>query len=232
MSRKIVAIGGGENGRTKSNGIVLPYETDLIDQEIVRLTEKKNPHFLFLAHAAYKDGVEESYFKVMKKIYGDMYNCECRNLTKSVLKVDFEKAKDYVEWADIIYEGGGDTVSMIELWKETHFDELLKNAWNGGKVMCGVSAGAISWFTLGNTSHPDFKDLIPNKIDGLGFLDAYFSPHSQLEWKDECIKESLKYINKVGLILSNCTAIEIIDDKYRVIKTKSLLEDIEPFVFK
>ena len=94
MSRKIVAIGGGENGRTKRNGIVLPYETDLIDQEIVRLTEKKNPHFLFLAHAAYKDGVEESYFKVMKKIYGDMYNCECRNLTKSDLKVDFEKAKD------------------------------------------------------------------------------------------------------------------------------------------
>ena len=50
MSRKIVAIGGGENGRIKSNGTYSPYETKQIDMEIINITGKKHPNFLFLAH--------------------------------------------------------------------------------------------------------------------------------------------------------------------------------------
>lgn len=42
MTKKIVAIGGGENGRINSKGEQKPYETKEIDQEIVRLSEKKN----------------------------------------------------------------------------------------------------------------------------------------------------------------------------------------------
>lgn len=35
---------------------------------------------------------------------------------------------------------------MIKLWKENGFDKVLRNAWENGKVMCGVSAGANCWF--------------------------------------------------------------------------------------
>lgn len=38
---KIVAIGGGENGRGEH-----PYETGPFDREIVRLTGKDDPNFL------------------------------------------------------------------------------------------------------------------------------------------------------------------------------------------
>ena len=53
MSKKIVAIGGGENGRINSKEIQKPYETKEIDQEIVRLSGKEKPNFLFLAHSQY-----------------------------------------------------------------------------------------------------------------------------------------------------------------------------------
>ena len=46
------------------------------------------------------------------------------------------------------------------------------------------------------------------------------------------VRNSLKYIDKVGLSLSNCTAIEIIDDKYRIIKTNPIEEMFEPFAYK
>ena len=47
--RKIVAIGGGENGHIRSNGTYTTYETKNIDKEIVALTGKENPNFLLIA---------------------------------------------------------------------------------------------------------------------------------------------------------------------------------------
>ena len=43
MSKKIVAIGGGENGRMGSDGIRYPYELANQDKEIIRLTGKEHP---------------------------------------------------------------------------------------------------------------------------------------------------------------------------------------------
>lgn len=51
MTKKIVAIGGGENGRTTFSGVKMPYELREIDTEIIRLTGKKTPNFLFLGHS-------------------------------------------------------------------------------------------------------------------------------------------------------------------------------------
>ncbi len=62
MQRKIVAIGGGENGRLRSDGTKEPYETELIDKEIVRLTGKKYPNFLFLGHSQLEPELEARYF--------------------------------------------------------------------------------------------------------------------------------------------------------------------------
>ena len=41
---KIVAMGGGENGRPGK-----PYEIKVFDEEIVKMTGKKSPNFLFIA---------------------------------------------------------------------------------------------------------------------------------------------------------------------------------------
>lgn len=142
MKKKIVAIGGGENGRVLEDGTLVPYNTQNIDEEIVKLSNKEQPYFLFINHAMPSLEIQESYFKTMKKIYGDRFNCICKDLKTTELE-DINKVKEKIEWADIIYEGGGDTEYMIGLWRKTGFDKFLYDAWNKGKVIFGISAGAV-----------------------------------------------------------------------------------------
>ena len=219
MSRKIVAISGGENGRFLENGEMAPYETEPMDREIINLTNKKKPNFLFLAHSMmYSLEIQESYFQTMKKIYGGMFGCECRALkTNELCNVD--KVKELIKWADIIYEGGGDTLSMIKLWQENHFDKALFDAWNNGKVICGVSAGAVCWF---NACNSDSIVLSNEKkcfemLGCLNWINMFFTPHCDEKGRYQSTKIQLKDSNLVAIIMSNCSAIEIIDDKYRII---------------
>ena len=58
MSKKIVAIVGGENGQVSNSGDKKPYETFQIDQEIVALTGKSKTNFLLLAHSQIPWGEE------------------------------------------------------------------------------------------------------------------------------------------------------------------------------
>ena len=53
--KKIVAIGGGENGHGNR-----PYETEKIDKEIVRISNKNNPKLLFIGFAGKE--YEKSYY--------------------------------------------------------------------------------------------------------------------------------------------------------------------------
>lgn len=96
--RKIIAIGGGENGRINSKGEKLPYELSEIDSEIIRLTGRKKPRVLFLAHAQISFGFENElrYYETIKKIYGDMFGCDFRWLKASELTDNFEKAQNEV----------------------------------------------------------------------------------------------------------------------------------------
>lgn len=240
MSKKIVAIGGGENGRVKNNGTKLPYETKEIDQEIINLTNKENPNFLFLAHSQINESDENAYFDTMKKIYEDLFNCKCNTIKKKELKTNFQKAIELVSWADIIYEGGGDTKGMMELWIESGFDKILRNAWNNGKVMCGVSAGANCWFKScsSDSLKIQLKDVTAPMInvEGLNFVNAFFTPHCDIKNKHTNriahMKESIKDKGIVGIGISNCCALEIIDDKYRLIRTDASAYGIEAYGIK
>ena len=51
----------------------------------------------------------------MKNIYEKMYNCECRIIAKQDLINNMEEVKRVIDSADIIYEGGGNTLDMIKL---------------------------------------------------------------------------------------------------------------------
>lgn len=68
MSKKIIAIGGGENGRLKSDGTRYPYELENQDRAIIRLTGKEHPNFLLIAHSQPLER-QEGYFQVMVDIY-------------------------------------------------------------------------------------------------------------------------------------------------------------------
>jgi len=62
---KIVAIGGGENGRPGYK-----YETEFLDKEIIHLSNKKVPNFLFVGLASkYPNSYyDESNFRIISSI--------------------------------------------------------------------------------------------------------------------------------------------------------------------
>ena len=233
MSKKIVAIGGGENGRLRSNGTRYPYELANQDKEIIRLTGKEHPNFLLIAHSQPLER-QEGYFQVMVDIYNKIYGCPCKDL-KSDKLTDTEYVKEIIEWADIIFEGGGNTLDMIKLWKETGFDEILRQAWENGKVMCGVSAGANCWFKECSTDsmkikYGDDQPLIA--MECLGFVDGLLVPHCDEKGRLENAKDLLKASQQIGLSLSSCTALEIVDDQYRLITSDASYHGIQAYGLK
>ena len=234
MSRKIVAIGGGENGRKKRDGTFYPYETAPMDEEIIKLTGKSNPNFLFLAHSQESEESQEGYFDTMKNIYEVKYGCQCKHL-KSKELTDKEKVSELIEWADIIYEGGGNTLDMIKLWKETGFDVVLRKAWENGKVMCGVSAGANCWFKECSSDSLQIKygkDQPLINVECIGLISGLFVPHCDEPGRAENVKDLLKTSKEIGLSLSNCCALEIIDDEYRLIVSEPDCSKLKPYGLK
>ena len=75
---------------------------------------------------------------------------------------------------DIIYIGGGNTKSMLAVWREWKLDKLLLKAYNRGAILCGVSAGAICWFEKGIT---DSWASNLNVMDCMGFVNGCCCPH-------------------------------------------------------
>jgi peptidase E len=70
--------------------------------------------------------------------------------------------------------GGGNTKSLIAVWRDWGVIEILREAWESGIVLTGVSAGAICWFGQGLTD--SFSDGL-RPLDCLGFLPGSCCPH-------------------------------------------------------
>jgi dipeptidase E len=214
--KAIVAIGGGEMGRPGTE-----VETTAIDKEVLRLTGKKRPKVLFIPTAS---SDSTGYFDVVKKHYGDRLGADVDVLwliKETPTKADIRKK---ILLADAIYVGGGNTAKMIRIWKKYGVDAILRDAWKQGVVLSGLSAGSICWFLGGTSDSRRFKDpkagLI--KVSALGFIKAYHSPHHNVE-KDRRpeLKRIMRRTPGVAIALDNCSALEIIDDTYRVLTSKS-----------
>jgi len=107
---------------------------------------------------------------------------------------------------------------MIKLWKDTNFDKILIDAINNGKVISGISAGACCYFKSCNSD--SLGDNFES-VDCLNIYNAHFTPHLNELNRYESSKLQLKENNLVGIMLTNSCALEIIDDKYRLITSKS-----------
>ena len=75
---------------------------------------------------------------------------------------------------DAIFVGGGNTKSMLAVWKDWGLDSLLLKAYETGVVMSGVSAGANCWFERAVVD--SWEDEL-KVIDCMGFVKGNFCPH-------------------------------------------------------
>lgn len=209
--KKMVLIGGGDIGRGNTT-----YETKEIDEEIVKMTNLEKPNFLFIGLAS---SFSDSYYDIIKKIYKNL-GCETVYLKKKNIINNPDIVKDKISNADIIYIGGGDSIKLINEVKEYKLDILLKEAYEKGTVLVGISAGAIL------LSKEGFSDSLilrneSNKhrfIEGINLNDLVICPHynSSIEKTNE-LKEQINTRKVYGL--ENCTALKIEDNKKSIIKS-------------
>src|SRR5215472_5871060 len=79
---------------------------------------------------------------------------------------------------DVIFVGGGSAANMLAVWRVHGLDVVMRDAWQAGIVLAGVSAGAICWFVGGTTD--SFGPLRPF-IGGLALLPGSYCPHYDSE---------------------------------------------------
>jgi dipeptidase E len=213
--KKIIAIGGGEIGRPG-----FPIETTKIDKEIIKLTGKKNPKLLFIPTASFDS---EGYCTVAKKHFGKRLGCEVDVLCLLKNKFNKKELENKILNSDIIYVGGGNTLKLMKTWKKTGVDKILTKAHSQGVIMSGVSAGSICWFKNGNSdsrksTNPDANFI---KVTGLGLINALHCPHYDFEPdRKPDLKKMMKKTSGIAIALDNCCAIQIIDDKYKILASK------------
>lgn len=157
--RQIVALGGGMFSMEPENGI--------LDKYILNLVKKPQPKICFLGTAS-NDGKEyiEMFYKFFQK-----QQCIPTHLALTDPPKDLE---DFILSQDIIHVGGGKTKLIIQKWKRSGLDKIMRKAYDRGIILTGMSAGAICWFEDGFVSGPN--DSI-KKLQCLGFLEGSFCPH-------------------------------------------------------
>ena len=81
--------------------------------------------------------------------------------------------RDHLLHQDVIYVGGGSMVNLLALWRAHGLDDVLREAWQAGIVLAGLSAGSMCWFEYGVTTSTGR----PGLTRGLGFLPGSNSVH-------------------------------------------------------
>ncbi|HVB86361.1 MAG TPA: peptidase E [Candidatus Dormibacteraeota bacterium] len=159
---QIIAIGGG--------GFAQP-ENPLMERYILAQARKRNPKVCFVPTAT---GDAPTY---IAKFYAAFSKLGCHPTHLPVFERTPELA-DLLLAQDVIYVGGGNTKSMLAVWREWQLPKYLRQALRSGTVLAGISAGAICWFQMGITD--SWADrLMP--LPCLGWLPGACCPHYDVE---------------------------------------------------
>lgn len=175
---------------------------------------------LFIPTASYDS---QDYYDVVKKHFTKLGFRSVTALYLSDKSLTKKQIENIILSHDAIYVGGGNTLRMMNVWRKMGVDVILKLAHERGIVLSGLSAGSICWFSYGNSGSRKFSSgsnkLV--KVTGLGLIDALHFPHYDAESHRQAdLMRMTKNTSKVAIALDNCTALEVVDDKYRIIKSK------------
>lgn len=179
-----------------------------LDRYVLAQTNKARPKVCFLPTAS---GEAQEYILNFYKAFTAL-GCEPTYL--SLFRLPTADLEGYLLEKDVIYVGGGNTRSMIALWREWGIDEILHKAYTAGVVLAGVSAGANCWFQECST------DSVPGELRVLaclGFATGSFCPHYAGEAHR---RPTLHRMIAAGCIMSGFAAddgaaVHLVDDQLR-----------------
>lgn len=210
--QQIIAIGGG--GFSKF-GEYSPTNS-LMEEYFLQQTGKANPSVCFIPTAS---GEAPKYIIDFYRFFG---NLECKPSHLSLFDLPSSTLESFILEKDAIYVGGGNTKSMLALWKEWKLDIYLKKAWESGIVLAGISAGSNCWFEECVT------DSIPGDLTALrclGFLQGSCCPHYYGEKKRRPAYRNLIQKKEIsnGIAIDDNVALHYINNRLeKVIRSNDM----------
>ena len=158
--RHIVAMGGG--------GFLMEPNNPLLDDHVLRLTGRAKPRVCFVGTAS---GDAHSFIERFHAAFDG--RAECSHL--SLFREYPEDLRGFVLNQDVLYVGGGNTANLLAVWRVHGLDRIIREAWEAGTILAGISAGMICWFQSSVTD--SFGGRLAPLHDGLGLLPGSACPH-------------------------------------------------------
>ena len=161
---QILAIGGAAIPEALDNLLLIDY--------FLGLTGKKKPKVCFIG-AAHGDADAGRL-----RFYAGFSRFDCKPNHLPLFARTPRDLESFVMEHDAIYVGGGNTRSMLAVWREWSLDLYLRKARERGIVLGGASAGSICWFESGVT------DSVAGPLTAmpcLGMLPGSNCPHYDSE---------------------------------------------------
>ncbi len=198
MKTQILAIGGAAIPEDLGNLLLIKY--------FLSLTKKKVPRVCFIG-AAHGDADMGRL-----RFYAGFSQFDCKPSHLPLFARTPRDLESFVMEHDAIYVGGGNTRSLLAVWREWQLDVYLRTAWQRGIVLGGASAGSICWFGQGVT------DSIAGPLtalDCLGFLPGSNCPHYDSEALRRPTYRELVASSKIseGVAVDDGAALHYVDGK-------------------
>ena len=162
---QIVAFGGG--------GFSMESGNPLLDDYVLSLVDSERPKVCFLPHAS---GDADHYVVRFYRAF-DPSRCEPSHISLFRREQGPADMRAHLMQQDVIYVGGGSLVSLMGVWCAHGIDAILRDAWEAGVVMCGVSAGSLCWF---QESVSGFHGT-PARVAGLDLLPYSNAVHFEVD---------------------------------------------------
>lgn len=178
----------------------------------------KKAVFIPTAAMAEKTGIFANYNKCLLKKAGLI------PVTLDISKAEGDEIKEKICESDCIFVNGGNTFFLLQEFKRTGADRLIKAEIDKGKLYIGESAGAI-------ITSPDIKYIkamdspakapLLKDCTGLCLTDFYTLPHDEAKgFKKAVCKIKQEYSDKIHLqIINNYQAIAIEDESIKIINS-------------
>lgn len=154
----MLALGGG--------GFTEPAARAL-DDFALELTGRPRPRVCLIPTAS---GDASAYVAAFYRAFGS--RAECSHV--SLFQREPGDLRELVLEQDLLYVGGGNTANLLALWRLHGLDAAVREAWERGVLIAGVSAGACGLFEAGVSA--SFGPIAALN-DGLGLIPGGFCPH-------------------------------------------------------
>jgi len=166
--RQIVAFGGG--------GFSMEAGNPLLDDYVLGLAlaaGRERPKVCFLPTAS---GDADHY---IVRFYRHFPASRCEPSHVSLFRRDCgtDDVRAHLLEQDLVYVGGGSVVCLMGVLRAHRLDVVLREAWEAGVVLCGLSAGSLCWFEEAMTGYHGAS----RPVQGIGLLPGSNAVHYDKE---------------------------------------------------